>query len=226
MQKKETIWRHILYETLEKPLRYAEEKYKKRHFASLKECEDMDTSLRSVSGVRFTQKDIARHFHISTSTVFNALKAPRKLGAIEATGRFFRITDAEKLLLLWATQRNLEKDIFYSTYVDAPVREIEGGMPPNVIFGAFSAYRLKYNEAVADYDRIYVYSDDLSEIKKRFPPSSKKQIPNLYVLKADSYLHDYGGDTTPDVQTFADLWNIPMWYARDYLEALKKKLNF
>lgn len=197
MQKKETIWRHILYETLEK-----------------------QTGL-------FTQKEIAQHFQVSTSTVFNALKAPRKLGAIEVTGRFFRITDAEKLLLLWATQRNLEKDIFYSTYVDAPVRKIEGLMPPNVIFGAFSAYRLKYGEAVADYDRVYVYDDDLTELKKRFPISAsfKKRTPNLYVLKADSHLRDYG-NVTPDVQMFADLWNISAWYARDYLEALKKKLNF
>lgn len=190
MSKKEMIWRHILYETQNKRT---------------------DT---------FTQKEVAKHFKVSTSTVFNALKAPRKLGAIEVTGRFFRVRDIEKLLLLWATHRNLKSDIFYETYVDESVLKIEGLMPNTVIFGAFSAYRLTYNEAPADYGLVYVYSDDLEELKKRFPKNKKP--PNLFVLKPDSHLHIFG-KTTPDVQTFVDLWNIPQWYAKDYLTALKEK---
>src|SRR3989338_778689 len=112
MQKKEMIWRHILAQALSK---------------------------RTIT---FTQKDLAAFFKISTSTVFNALRAPRKLGALLVTGRFFRLTDAEKLLLLWATHRNLKKDLLYKTHVSEPAQKIEGGMPPDVIFGAFSAYRL------------------------------------------------------------------------------------
>ncbi len=192
MTKKETIWRFILKKALDE------------------------------RELRFTQKDIAAHFKISTSTVFNALKAPRKLGAIEVTGRFFRLRDAEKLLLLWATQRNFKNDIVYSTYVDAEVREIEGRMPPDVIFGAFSAYRFAHNEAPADYSTVYVYSEGLEELKKRFP--KQKGPPNLFVLKPDPELVSFG-KTTPDVQTFVDLWNIPQWYAKDYLAALKKKIN-
>lgn len=173
----------------------------------------------------FTQKDIAKVFNISTSTVFNALKVPRKLGAIEVTGRFFRLIDKEKLLILWATIRSIQKDIYYSTYVpDAPAK-IEGLMPADCIFGAFSAYRLKYQDAPADYDQIYVYSNNLEEIKKRFPPNSNRKMPkNLFILKPDSYLNTFGL-VTPDVQTFVDLWNIPKWYSKDYLDALKKKLN-
>ena len=142
MKKKEIIWRYILSEAL-----------KKRQFI-------------------FTQKNLAETFNISTCTVFNALKAPRQLSAIEVTGRFFRLKSIEKLLLLWATHRNLGSDIIYATHVGKSAREIEGLMPPNVIFGAFSAYRFAHNEAPADYDQVYVYADKLDEIKKRFPKNT------------------------------------------------------
>lgn len=195
MTKKETIWRHILMQALEKK--------------------------QSV----FTQKEIAHNFKISTSTVFNALKAPRKLGAVEVTGRFFRVIDAEKLLILWATIRNIDKDIQYSTYVPYSVIKIEGGVTGDAIFGAFSAYRLKYDDAPADYDQVYVYSDSLAEFKKRFPLiQNKQQMKNLFVLKPDPFLASFGY-TTPDVQTFVDIWNISKWYARDFLNSLKEKLN-
>lgn len=191
MTKKEKIWRHVLHKALQE------------------------------RQLTFTQKDIAAHFNISTSTVFNSLKAPRQLGAIEVTGRFFRLKDTEKLLLLWATQRNLNKDIVYFTHVDLPVRQIEGNMPPDVIFGAFSAYRLAHDDAPSDYSEVYVYSANLVAIKKRFP--KQKGQPNLFILKPDSELASFG-NTTPDSQTFVDLWNLPQWYAKDYLNALKHHL--
>lgn len=191
MSKKETIWRHILTEAFEKR-RYT-----------------------------FTQKDLAAHFAFSTSTIFNALKAPRGMGAIEVTGRFFRLIDAEKLLLLWATHRNMKKDIIYRTHSDAPARKIEGEIPPDITFGAFSAYRLKYNETPADYSLVYVYAEDADSVKKRFPP--QKGYQNIFVLKSDPFLEQYG-KITPDVQTFVDLWNITEWYAKDFREALKSKL--
>lgn len=192
MQKKETIWRHILEETLKKP-----------------------TSV-------FTQKDIANKFGISTSTVFNALKIPRQLSAVEITGRYFRIKDAEKLLMIWATHRNLNKEIIYKTKVDSNTREIEGMMPPDIIFGAYSAYRFAFDESPADYGTVYIYAGDLTEIKKRFPP--QKGTANLYILKKDEHLGKFG-KTTPITQTFVDLWNLPEWYAKDYRSALKEKMN-
>lgn len=195
MTKKETIWRHILVKALEE-----------KQFT-------------------FTQKDIAAYFKISTSTVFNALNAPRKLGAIEVTGRFFRLIDKEKLLMLWATMRNIQKDIHYATSVPMGAKEIEGQMPADCIFAAFSAYRLKYEDAPADYDQVYVYCNNLEEIKRRFPAGSgRKMMKNFFVLKPDVHLSTFG-QVTPDVQTFVDLWNIPKWYAKDYLDAIKKKMN-
>lgn len=191
MTKKEIIWRYILDQAITKRL------------------------------IKFTQKEIAARFKISLSTVFNALKVPRETHAIEVAGKFFRLRDLEKLLLIWATQRNLKKDIIYSTHVDLPVEKIEASQPPDIIFGLFSAYKFKYKNKPADYGAVYVYAGDAREIKKRFPPT--KGYQNLFVLKADDHLAEFI-NTTPDAQTFVDLWNIKEWYAKDFLQALKQKI--
>lgn len=171
----------------------------------------------------FTQKGLAVKFGFSLSTVFNALKVPRDSGAIKVTGRNFSVVDAEKFLYIWATQRNPEKEIIYKTYVAENVSMIEGRMPAEIIFGGPSAYVLKYKDAPADYAKVYIYADEkiLEEIKKRFPKT--KGEPNLFVLKSDLLLSRFG-NTTPDAQTFADLWNMKDWYAKDFLNALKNKL--
>lgn len=172
----------------------------------------------------FTQKEIAQRLKVSLSTVNNALRLPRASGAIEVTGKNFRIKDKEKFLLLWASHRRLGKDIVYQTNVKAGVSEIEGRMPPGISFGAYSAFVKKYKTAPADYSAVYIYAAKamLPEIRKRF--TSQKGSPNLFVLKADSLLSNYEG-VTPDVLTFVDLWNLPQWYAKDFLSELRKKMK-
>lgn len=171
---------------------------------------------------KFTQKELAQKFGFSLSTIFNALKVPRNANIIEGK-RGFEVRDIEKFLQLWATFRNLKKDIIYQTNVPKLIREIEGEMPPNVIFGAFSAFLKKYKTAPADYDKVYIYysEDKIEEIKNRFP--YQKGYPNLIILKADPWLKNFGA-ITPNCQTFADLWNMGEWYAKDYLNGLKDKI--
>ncbi len=170
----------------------------------------------------FTQKELAQKYGFSLSTVFNALKAPRGGSAIEGK-RGFKIRDLEKFLYLWATFRKIKKEIIYQTAVKKGVFEIEGEMPPSIIFGAYSAFLKKYKTAPADYDKVYVYIEEskIDEIKKRFPP--QKGYQNLIVLKADPWLKNFG-QLTPDCQTFVDFWNLPEWYAKDFLNALKEKI--
>jgi len=172
--------------------------------------------------IEFTQKDLAQKYGFSLSTVFNALKVPRAANAVEGK-RGFEIRDIDKFLNLWATFRNLKKDIIYQTNVEKTVGEIEGEVPPTAIFGAYSAFLKKHKEAPADYDKVYLYSDEnkIKEIKARFP--CRKGYPNLIILKADPWLRSFG-EVTPDCQTFVDLWNLPEWYAKDFLEALKEKI--
>jgi DNA-binding transcriptional MocR family regulator len=191
MSKKEIIWREILYQALEK------------------------------KQYRFTQKELAQKFKFSLSTVFNALKIPRSTGAIKVSGRFFTVTDKQKFLSIWSTHRRLTKDIIYQTKVDLPVQKIEGELPAEVIPTAYTAFRLKFKEAPADYDKVYVYAENLEQIKKRF--STKKGIPNLIILKADKFLKNYGL-LAPLAQIYVDLWNLPEWYASDFLSILKEKI--
>lgn len=193
MLKKEILWREILYQATENKI------------------------------LNFTQKELAEKFGFSVSTVFNALKIPRAQGAVNVTGKDFSITDIEKLLFIWATQRNLSKEIIFKTFSSQNAKEIEGLMPPGIIFGAYSAFTQKYQDAPADYDKVYVYAnpEELAEIKKRFPEA--KGNPNFFVLKKDRYLHKTGV-VTPDAQTFVDLWNLKDWYAKEFMDKLKEKI--
>ena len=135
------------------------------------------------------------------------------------------MVDWERLLFFWATRRNLKKDIIYKTRIEETILTVEGLMPSSVIYGTYSAYRLKFQEAPADYDKVYIYADEdgLEQIKKRFPPAKSKIPANLIVLKADSFLKCYGQIATL-AQMFVDLWNLPDWYAKDFQEALKQRI--
>ena len=192
MKKIETIWRELLFQAVTK---------KKR---------------------QFTQKELAEKFGFSTSTVFQALKIPRKMGAVQVTGRYFILEDPEKLLYHWASVRSFKKEIIFSGRVDLPVLEIEGRMPPEVVFGCFSAARQILTEPPADYDRVYIYAEKADSVKKRF--KFEKGRENLVVLKADKFLKDYGQLTTIS-QTFVDLWNLPDWQAKEFTQALEKKFD-
>lgn len=180
---------------------------------------------RAIEGKKldFTQKELALYYGFSLSTVFNALKAPRASGIVKKRGRGFVLTDLEKFIYLWATERNLDGEIIYQTHCAESPQAIEGLMPPGTIFGAYSAFRQKYADAPADYDKVYVYADKevMSAIHKRFPP--RKGYANLVVLKSDAWLSRFG-PVAPDGQTLVDLWNLKDWFAKDYFNALKSKL--
>jgi DNA-binding transcriptional MocR family regulator len=191
MNKKEIIWREILFQAINN---------KKNNF---------------------TQKELAQKYDFSLSTVFNALKVPRDSGCIKVSGRGLRILDIEKWLYLWATRRNLKKDIIYQTKVDKSIKQIEAESTNDTIFGLFSGYLKKYKDAPADYDKVYLYSENPEAIKSRFP--FKKGFANLIIISADPWLKNFG-KITPDCQMFVDLWNLSEWYAKDFLEALKNKI--
>ncbi len=190
MTKKEIIWREILYQALEKKV------------------------------FKFTQSDLAQKFNFSVSTVFNALKVPRQSGAIKVAGRYFEVTDAEKLLAIWATFRNLAKDVIYQTHVAWPTQKVIGLLPDKVALGGYAAYQKRFGSAPADFDKIHVYLKDLAEIKKRFP--LQKGNPNLIALKPDDQLFNYG--QLPLAQLYVDLWNFKDWQAREFLDGLKKRI--
>lgn len=171
---------------------------------------------------QFTQLALSKKFKFSLSTVNNALRPLNELGIITKKLRGFEVIDARKLLLYWASIRKLSKDVIYSTSVNLPVMKIESSLPKGCIFTAFSAYRLLYKDAPADYSEVYIYANEsiVEEIKKRFP--QKQGQKNLIVLEQDKFLV---GNITPSSQVYVDLWNIKDWYARDFLDALERRLD-
>jgi predicted transcriptional regulator len=165
-----------------------------------------------------TQSSLAKALNLSLSVVNLALSPLRKMNAVNIKQRSLDIIDKKKLLYYWASVRNLDKDIIYKTRVDKPVREIESEMPADVIYAAYSAYKFKFKDVPADYSEIYVYSDDIKEIEKRFPKNNK--APNLFVLKKDTNMKQ-----VTLALIFVDLWNLKEWYAKDFLKAMESKLN-
>lgn len=172
---------------------------------------------------KLTQLGIARKLKVSLSTVNHALKPLREMGAVVVKRRHLIIQDPEKILYYWASERNLRKDIAYQTRVEKPVRTIESEMPAGVVVGAYTAYKYRFDDVPADYSEVYIYADEkeLHELKKRFPEN--KKTPNLFVLKKDEHMQDYG-HTTTIAHTFVDLWNLKEWYAAEFVNALKKKI--
>ena len=194
MKKIEFVYREILYQSLEK------------------------------KNNKMTQLALASKLGISISTVNHALKPLRDMGAIDVNLKNFIAVDKRKILYYWASLRNINKDIIYKTRADKPVQKIESEMPANIVYGAFTAYKFKFKDVPADYSEAYVYGSDemIDGIKKRFPES--KNVHNLFVLKKDKLMEDYGQITTL-AQTFVDLWNLKEWYAKEFLMALEEKIS-
>ena len=191
MKKKELVYREMLYQAIEKNKRV------------------------------LTQAELARTLAISLSTVNNALKPLVKMWAVDVKKRNFSVIDIRKVLYYWASVRNLEKDIVYAAKVEKPARTIESEMPKDVVFTAYSGYKFKFKDVPSDYSDIYIYSENIEEIKRRFGDNKgKKNFQNLFVLKT----HDMIKEITI-AQLFVDLWNIKTWYAHEFLKALEKRIN-
>ncbi|MBI4210993.1 MAG: winged helix-turn-helix domain-containing protein [Candidatus Diapherotrites archaeon] len=178
--------------------------------------------LEAIRGAK-TQKGIAEKLGISLSTVNNAIAPLARIGAIEKRKFGMRIVDKEKALTYFASIRNIPRDVAYSTRADGTISGIEKLMPSGVVYTAFSAYRLRFNEAPADYSEVYVYAgeSELSELKKRFP--QKEGPANLIAIKMEETIKQE--KIAPNELMFADLWNLKEWYAKEFLKALRQKMG-
>lgn len=170
----------------------------------------------------FRQKELSDELGISLTNVNHALQPLKRMNAVKVKPMGFEVVNARKILFYWASIRNLGKDIVYSTRVEQPALQIEKAMPADAIFTAYSGYRFRFRDAPSDYSEVYVYASDLGVMKKRFPENRKN--PNLFVLEKDSNMERYGKTATL-ANIFVDLWNLPQWYAKDYLKAMEGKID-
>lgn len=172
---------------------------------------------------RFTQLELSKRLNVSLSTVNNALKPLDKIGGISIEKRFFSIRDLEKILIFWATKRNLDKDIIYQTNVNLSIQDIEKNLPSGIIYTAYSAYKFRFDDVPADYSEVIIYSNKLDEIKARFP--LKKGHANLIVLKKNKEMNRLSkNNIAASAQIYVDLWNLGTWYAKEFLNALEQRI--
>lgn len=161
MKKIEFIWRHLLYETIEK------------------------------QEIRFAQQELAAHFGISSSTVNAALTPIRRMGAIRVGGRGFEVVDYEKILYHWANHRDLTADTIDTMRINLPITAVESSLPHATTPTAYTAVRERFGEPAADYDKVYCYTNAPGDVLKRFEKDMGKGQPNLFLLKSDSFLSTY-----------------------------------
>ena len=168
---------------------------------------------------KFTQKSISEELKLSLSVVNNALKPLERMHSISINNRGFELVDLEKLLVYWATIRDLEKDILYSTFVPENVSKIESSLPGGVIFTAYSGYKFKL-EAPSDYSKVYAYYD--KKINDRFP--ERKGPSNLFILKSSPLIKKLSKENVaPLPLIFVDLWNLEDWYAKEFLKDFRRR---
>lgn len=164
----------------------------------------------------FTLTELAQKYSLSTSVVNHALIPLRSLKIVSIGKTVSQVTDWERLLFYWATRRNLKKDVIYSTFSPLPVDEREGLMPAAVIPTGYTGFCQRFGQPPADYDHVYFYSDQPEQVAKRFPPA--KRPANIFIIKPDPFLAK--SQQLGLAQLFADLWNLPEWYAKDFQEAV------
>ncbi len=170
-----------------------------------------------------TQKQLAKECNVSIGIVHYALTPLHQIGIIEKKQRSFLLLNPKKLLIYWASIRNLTNSIVYSTYSSETTQNIEHMMPP-CVFTAYSGYKYIFDTAPADYREVYIYADP-NQIKKRFPPSTSP-LHNIFVLESDPYLVKRSKQgIAPQPLIYIDLWNLNTWYANEFIQDFDKKME-
>ena len=170
---------------------------------------------------RSSLTQLSVELELPVSTIHKALERPRAIGAVRGSASGLRVLDPKRLQLMWAAQRDLNRDIVYSTRVPMTVSEIEARLPVSAIPTAYTALVLhKGRNLVADYEQVVVYAD-ANEVRRRFP--RRRGQANLLVLEPDPLLSRYGR-IAPRCQVYADFFNLPTWQAQRFLEALDREL--
>lgn len=175
---------------------------------------------------KLSQLGLSKTLKISISTVSNALAPLVGMGAVSLARFGFSLLDRRKILLYWASQRSLAKDIVYKTRCPQGAAYIEKHLPASAIYTAYSGYKLATGSVPSDYSSVYFYLPEggLDELKRRFPPLDGE--PNLFALAMDSRLAKLSkAGVAPLPQIYVDLWNLRDWYAAEFLKEAEKVVS-
>ena len=142
-------------------------------------------SLKGVSLMR--QTDIALACGLSLGLVNKTVKKLERAVAVEATSRGVRVLSPARLLNLWATERNIMRDVWQCFRVDH-IGEVEKRLPQSVLLSGFSAWALVSGRRPAEYDQLWFYVSNREEFDFWFSyvkGKARKTNPNVFALYAN-----------------------------------------
>lgn len=143
------------------------------------------SSLRQVSLVH--QEDTAKKCGVSLGLVNKTVKKLELAMAVEATRSGVRVLSPDRLLNLWAAERDLREDVWQSFRLD-PFTEVEKDLPRDALVTAFSGWFKVSGRKPAEYDRVYLYvtSKENFNLWLGFREGKiRKTNPNVFALYVD-----------------------------------------
>ena len=161
-----------------------------------------------------TQRELASACEVSLNLVNSVVRELRRVGALAVYHMGLNILDPAKILYAWGSQRDVEGDISLRYAIGLPVHEIEKNMPGDVVFTAFSGWRLRVGQAPFDYNRVYVYARPSAEpVVKRLLstlPRTRGDANTFVMLVEDPHLFARSRhQIAPVGQLFVDIYALP-----------------
>lgn len=175
----------------------------------------------------FFQKNLSKDCNVSIGLVNKVIKRLELQSSLQKKGKGFSVIDPNKILLYWATRRQIQKEINERYYIKASVETIEKTLPGCVIFTAFSAWRLLKGRVPADYREVYVFVPKNHEkmVKLWLKENKPSKGPeNLFIIYTDDehLIKTSKENVAPIPQIFVDLYSIggisSKYFLRDILE--------
>jgi hypothetical protein len=169
---------------------------------------------------------LARELEMGVSTVHRALSHPAEIGAVDVLGRGgIRVVDPGRLLLVWAGQRRLRRDVVERLQVagSAPVVERSIGNRGAVLGGFGAVVAALGGNTIADYVTVLVYGEPRVTRRRRITDPDPGRVTEVVVLEPDPRLARHGR-VTPLTQAWVDLFNLPGWQAARFVHHLLPRL--
>ena len=181
--------------------------------------------LSALSGVHVVkQEHLAGRCGTSIGLVNKTVRKLEATGAVEATRFGVRILSPSRILNLWATERNLARDVLTAFRMD-PLEKVERELPGCAILTAFSGWVSLTGSKPAEYSTIYFYVRDREEFQAWLDlrrSGARRTNPNVFALfRDDPHLISVSKDgIVPVPQIYVDIYSIGGPEAQPYLREI------
>ena len=161
----------------------------------------------------FYQNRVSKECGVSIGLVNKTIKKLERQSSIQKKVKGFSVIDPSKVLLYWATRRNIQKDVSTKFCIKKDISSIEKTLPSCVIFTGYSGWRLSTGRTPVDYREVYVYMKKKDEDKidlwlNENKPS--KGLENLFIMCIDDLhlINNSEKNIAPIPQIFVDLYSM------------------